>query len=152
MRIMSVPYDTFTGAFLSKITEFDFANMDSFDRNFTVDGYMKRAIAAFKSICKYDLTTTADDNTREFDVEVTEDDLDEIVDIVSEGMIVQWLKPYVYRQENLESALSTKDFSTYSPAELLNRIGNAHADSRKAFTNMMREYSYNHGDLTELHL
>lgn len=149
---MSVPYDLFTGAFLSKITEYEFANMTDFERNSQVDGYMKRAIAAFKKICKYDLTTTADDNIREFDVEIEKEDLDEVVDIVSEGMLVQWMKPYTYQQESLENVLSTKDFSTYSPAELLLRIGNAYAAARKEFTNMMREYSYNHGDLTDLHL
>lgn len=150
--IPGVPYDLFTGAFLSKITEYEFSGMADFERTTTVDGYMKRAIAAFKSICKYDLTTTADDNVREFNVEIEDEDLDEIVDIVSEGMLVQWMKPYVYHQDSLENILNTKDFSTYSPAELLLRIGNAHAAAKKDFTNMMREYSYNHGDLTDLHL
>jgi len=149
---MSVPYDLFTGAFLSKITEYEFKNMTDFERNSAVDGYMKRAIAAFKNICKYDLTTTADDNVREFDVEVEGEDLDELVDIISEGMLVQWMKPYTYHQESLENVLNTKDFSTYSPAELLLRISNAYTAARKEFTNMMREYSYNHGDLTDLHL
>ena len=149
---MSTPYDVFTKAFLSKVTEYDFVNMDDFERNDTIDGYMKRAISAFKKNCKYDLTTTADDLIREFDVEIEPEDLDEIVDIISEGMLVQWMKPYTYKQENLESVLNTRDFSTYSPAEMLMRIGNAHAAARKDFTNMIREYSYNHGDLTELHL
>lgn len=147
-----IPYDLFTDAFLSKITEYEFSEMTDFERNKAVDGYMKRAIAAFKQICKYDLTTTADDNVREFNVEIDEEDLDEIVDIVSEGMLVQWMKPYVYHQDSLENVLNTKDFSTYSPAELLLRIGNAHTAAKKAFTSMMREYSYAHGDLTDLHL
>ena len=141
---MSVPYDVFTGAFLSRITEYEFLKMTDYERNTQIDGFMK--------ISKYDLTTTADDNTREFDVEIEPEDLDEIVDIVSEGMVVQWLKPYTYKQENLENALNTKDFSTYSPAELLLRISNTYMAARKEFTNKMREYSYNHGDLTELHL
>lgn len=149
---MSVPYDLFTGAFLSKITEYEFSGMTAFDRTATVDGYMKRAIAAFKKICKYDLSTTADDNIREFNVEIEDEDLDEIVDIVSEGMLVQWMKPYVYHQDSLENVMSTKDFTTYSPAELLMRIGNAYAAAKRDFTNAMREYSYNHGDLTDLHL
>lgn len=148
---MSVPYDLFTGAFLSKITEYKFSGMTAFERTATVDGYMKRAIAAFKKICRYDLSTTADDNIREFNVEIEDEDLDEIVDIVSEGMLVQWMKPYVYHQDSLENVMSTKDFTTYSPAELLMRIGNAYAAAKRDFTNAMREYSYNHGDLTDLH-
>jgi hypothetical protein len=113
---------------------------------------MKRAIASFRSICKYDLSSTADDIIREFDVEIAAEDMDEILDIVSEGMLVQWMKPYAYRQENLENVLNTKDFTTYSPAELLLRVRNAYDSARKDFTNMMREYSFNHGDLTDLHL
>ncbi len=149
---MSVPYDVFTGAFLSKVTEFDFANMDDLERSNLIDGYMKRAIASFKKICKYDFSSTSNDTTRAFDIDVPEEDIDELADIVSEGMLVQWMKPFTYKQENLESVLNTRDFTTYSPAELLMRIGNAYAAARKDFTNMMREYSYNHGDLTDLHL
>lgn len=149
---MSVPYDKFTDAFLSKVTEYDFIKMSDYERNSLIDGYMKRAIAEFKKICKYDFSTTADDAVREFDVEIADEDLDEILDIVSEGMLVQWMKPYAYRQESLENLLSTRDFTTYSPAELLLRIRNAYDSARKDYTNMMREYSYNHGDLTDLHL
>lgn len=149
---MSVPYDKFTDAFLSKVTEYDFIKMDDYDRNTLIDGYMKRAIAVFRKICKYDLSTTADDTVREFHVEIADEDLDELLDIVSEGMLVQWMKPYAYRQEILENVLSTKDFTTYSPAELLLRIRGAYDSAQKDFTNMMREYSYNHGDLTDLHL
>lgn len=148
----SVPYDVFTNAFLSKVTEFEFMGMRDFERNGVIDGYMKRAIADFKKICKYDLSTTADDIAREFDVEIADEDLDELAEIVSEGMLVQWMKPYTYRQEGLENVLNTRDFTTYSPAELLMRIGEAYKKAQRDFTNMMREYSYNHGDLTDLHL
>lgn len=149
---MSVPYDRFTETFLQKVTEYEFIRLSDYERNHLIDSYMKRAIAAFKKVCKYDLTTTADDVVREFDVDIDASDLDEIIEIVSEGMLVQWMKPYTYKQENLENVLNTRDFTTYSPSELLMRISATYAAVRKDFTNMMREYSYNHGDLTDLHL
>lgn len=149
---MSVSYDTFTKALLDKITEHDLLVMKEPVRTATVDAYMKRAISGFKHICKYDLTTTSDDIIREFEVEVSKEDLDELVDIVSEGMLVQWLKPYVHRQELLENILNTRDFTTYSPAELLLRVGATYKDAQKNYTNMIREYSYNHGNLSDLHL
>lgn len=149
---MSVSYDTFTKVFLNKASEFDFINMDELERSDQVDGYMKRAISAFRKICKYDLSTTRNDELREFNIEIPNEDLDEIVDIVTEGMLVQWMKPYTYSQENLENVLNTRDFTTYSPSELLKRIGDRHDIVLKHFTNMMREYSYCHGDLTVLHL
>lgn len=149
---MSVPYDRFTEAFLSKISEFDFVSLRDFERNGLIDGYMKRAVASFKKVCKYDLAGTGDDILREFMIDIPDEDLDEIADIISEGMIVQWMKPYTYRQENLESVLNTKDFTTYSPAEMLSRICSAYASAKRDFVNMIREYSYVHGDLTDLHL
>lgn len=147
---MSVPYDVFSGAFLAKVTEYDFINMMDKDREDVVDGYMKRAIAEFNKICKYDLST-GDDELREFDVDIADGDIDEIVNIVSDGMVVQWMRQYLYRADNLENILNTPDFYAYSPAELTYRITNAYQTSRKNFIQDMREYSYNHGDLTTLH-
>ena len=149
---MSVSYDLFGGAFLSKISEFELLTLDEEPRTETVDGYMKRAIASFKKNCKYDLTGTANDTLREFSVDIDGNDIDEIVDIVSEGMVVQWMKPYLHRQELLENAISTRDFQTFSPAELLMRVGNAYKETQANFTQMIREYSYNHGDLSDLHI
>jgi len=151
---MSVPYDVFAAAFLSKITEFDLLSLDDASRTEIVDKYMHTAVSNsnFKKVSGLNFATTKDDENRVFNLEIPADRIDEIVDIVSEGMVVQWLKPYVYKQELLENVLNTKDFSTYSPAELLLRVGNAYAKAQKDYLNMIREYSFNHGDLTDLHL
>ncbi len=149
---MSIPYDTFYGAFLNKISEFELLELNDNIRTEIVDGYMKRAISAFRKNCKYDLFTTGDDDAREFAVDVAGEDIYELVDIISEGMVVQWLKPYVYQQELLQNVLNTRDFTQYSPAELLLRVGNAYEKAQRDYTQMIREYSYNHGDLTDLHL
>ena len=74
------------------------------------------------------------------------------MDIVSDGMVVQWLKPYYFKADNLENFLTTKDFTAYSPSELLLRISDTYKLAKKNFTNAMREYSYNHGDLSDLHI
>lgn len=149
---MCIPYDVFTGAFLNKISEFEFLQLDDNSRTEIVDGYRKRAVSAFKKNCKADLFTTGDEDERMYHVQVEEEDLDELVDIISEGMIVQWLKPYVYQQDLLQNLMNTRDYTLYSPAELLMRVGNAYAKAQKDFTQMIREYSYNHGDLSDLHL
>lgn len=149
---MSIPYDTFIGAFLGKITEYELNALPEVARDETVYGYMRRAISGFKKNCKYDLTTTRNETDKVFNVDIPDEDIDDIVDIVSEGMVVQWLKPYVYKQELLENAINTRDFTTYSPAELLMRVGNAYDKAQKDYLQMIREYSYNHGDLSDLHL
>lgn len=148
---MSIPYDAFVGAFLSKITEFELLELAQGEREEAVNGYMKRAISRFKKVCKVDLTTTGNDEDRMFDVDVPDEDVDELVDIISDGMVAQWLKPYVNHQELLENVMNTRDFTSYSPAELNLRVGNAYNAASKEYTQLIREYSYNHGDLTDLH-
>ena len=148
---MSVSYDVFAGAFLEKVREYDFPIKD-YERNGMIDNFMRRAIASFKKVCKYDFSTTGDDMIREFIVDVEDEDIDELADIISEGMLAQWMHPYVYNQENLENMLNTRDFSGYSPGELLAKVSTAYKVVKRDFTNMIREYSYNHGDLTDLHL
>lgn len=152
MGYLGVSYDAFTGSFLSKITEFDIIDLCDWERKYIIDGYLKRALSAFKKNCRHDLFTTANDEDRSFDVEIPEDEIDEIVDIVSEGMVVQWLKPYVYRQELLESSLTTRDFVTYSPAELLMRINDTYRQAKKDYDQMVKVYSYNTSNLSDLHL
>lgn len=149
---MTLSYDAFTGAFLNKISEFKFLELEDNSRTEIIDGFRKRATSAFKKNCRVDLFTTGDDVLREYCVDVSEEDADELIDIISEGMVVQWLKPYVYQQELLENVMNTRDYSLYSPAELLLRVGNAYAKAQKDFTQMIREYSYNHGDLSDLHI
>lgn len=149
---MSVQYDTFVNSFLSKVTEFDFLQIDREYAVDIIDGFMKRALLAFRKNCLYDFYTTADDSSRSFDIDVPQDDLDEIVNIVSDGMIAQWMKPYLNRTALLRNVLNTRDFTTYSPAELLLRVGNAYKAAQDEFTYGIREYSFNHGNLKELHI
>ena len=148
---MSVSYDLFTSAFLSKIEDRDLLQLSGYDAQEEVDGYMKRSCARFNKICHYDLTDR-DDNIREFMIDIPDDEIDDIVDIVTEGMIVQWLKPQFFRAEHYKNVLNTRDFTSYSEAELLYRVTNAYETARKNFTFMMRQYSYDYGDLTDLSL
>lgn len=149
---MTVSYDTFVSDFLQKITEYNFLRFDEELREKIVDGYMKHAIQQFSVVCK-NVIIGLDDEQRTVEFEgSTETDRDEIVDIITEGMLVQWMKPYMYKQENLENMLNSTDFSSYSPAELLKRVHGVYDMCKKDFTNRIRNYSFDHGDLTDLHI
>lgn len=149
---MIVSYDVFIEAFLMKITEYDFCVLPEYDRDSIIIGFMKRSCAQFDEVCLYDLSKY-DDEIRTFEFPgITEIELEEIIDIVSEGMLMQWMKQHMYKQENLENTLNTADFTSYSPAELIYRITNAYKMIKRDFTLMIRDYSYRHGDLSDLHL
>ena len=113
---------------------------------------MRRACARFNEVCQYDIGH-GDNDSRVFNLDgITDGELDEIVDIVTDGMLEQWFRQHLYKQENLENMLNTSDFTSYSPAELTYRVTNAYKACKKDFTNRIREYSYRHADLTDLHI
>lgn len=146
-----VSYDTFIEAFLDKITEYDFIHLDPDITERILDGYMKRACYKFSHECIYDFTR-GNDELRQFDLDIPEYEIDEIADIISEGMIEEWLKPYMYKAENLANVINTKDYESYSPAELLLRITGVYREAKRDFKNMINSYSYEVGDLTDLHI
>ena len=75
---MTLSYDAFTGAFLNKISEFKFLELEDNNRTEIIDGFRKRATSAFKKNCRVDLFTTGDDVLREYCVDVSEEDADEV--------------------------------------------------------------------------
>ena len=147
---MTITNEEIVGAFLGKITEFDLLRLDGNAREEVVDGFLRRTVS--------ELTSRLRIRNPEFTQDglvfqgISQSSEDELVNMISEGMIVQWLKPYAYRQENLENVINTRDFTTYSPSELLKQVSNVHNQARKNYTQMLLEYSYAHGDLTRLHL
>ena len=56
----------------------------------------------FNRKCGYNLYNR-DDTTRTFLENFSAEDVDEIVDIITEGMVAQWFKPYANNADNLEN-------------------------------------------------
>lgn len=154
---MDVAFDVFTEAFLQKITEFDLLELSAQQRGHLTDSYLTRALSELVPLCRGYFTVGVDAEHRKVVFGGKADSWDsldstEIVNIVSEGMLIHWLKPYVNRQESLENVVNTRDYSTYSPAELLKRVGERYKAAMRDFKQMALEYTYAHGDLTRLHL
>ena len=79
-----------------------------------------------------------DDDAKEF----LEDLDDEVIEILATGIVYEWIKPKVNNTENLRNALSTKDFSTFSPANLLSQLQQLRDSLYKDFRRMCIAYSY----------
>ena len=108
--------------------------------------YMNKAIAKCKRIVKTVDLSNRDDEIMEFGVEIP----DEVMAIITEWMTVFWLQPFVNNIENLRNNLSTKDFSVFSPANLLEKIGARYDVARKYARSLTNEYSYIIADMKEL--
>ncbi|POO87875.1 hypothetical protein [Clostridium sp. 3-3] len=74
----------------------------------------------------------------------------DVLDILYEWMTVIWLKPYVNNLENLRNHMNTKDFTMYSPANLLEKISDRYENAKKYSRSLTNEFSFIHSDLENL--
>lgn len=138
---MGTQYSEVYEWFLKKVTYYSLGMLDDVDKEDVVNGFMDTACARFKC-CKIDLSDR-DNKLQQFNYELD----DEVLDIISEIMVVAWLQPKLNNEENLVNALSTKDYSVYSPANLLDKISNVYEVARKNSKKMIGNYSFEHGSL-----
>lgn len=143
---MATQYEYIFDEFKDKITDPDLLLLSQTLQDDILLVLMSKAITKCKRICKESGLDTRDDEIFEFSADLP----DEVVDIVTEWMTVFWLEPYLNNIENLRNALSTKDFSIFSPANLLEKITDRYELARKYARRVMNEYSYVIADMTRL--
>jgi hypothetical protein len=142
---MATQYSDVHNTFLGKITDYDLPKFEDTDKEEILHGYMKSACVNFKKICKVDLYDR-NETLKQFNQTLD----DEIIDIITELMIVEWLKPKVLSTENLKNCLSTKDFSLFSPANLLKEMRETLTLCKDNSRRLINNYSFTYADFTEL--
>ena len=140
---MATEFDTVYGAFLSKVSDFDLADMTEADAKAVMNDLLKQAVGKFSESCKKDL---ADVDTTGFVADLTEFE----IDIISELMVEAWYKPRVNNLDLLRNKLSTKDFTTFSPANLLKEVRETYDLAHKRARSMINEYSFRENNIGEL--
>lgn len=140
---MATEFDAVYGAFLSKVSDYDLADMVETDAKAIMSDYMKQAIGKFSESCKKDLMAVTGNS---FDADLTYFELD----IISELMVEAWCKPRLYNLDLLRNKLSTKDFTTFSPANLLDKIREVYEQAHKRARSMINEYSFRENDIGEM--
>lgn len=128
-------YETVFSAFRDKVVDYSIVELTDSEEFEILNGLMKKAIAKFGRICKK--LSERNDVLAQF----TEDLTDLEIDVVTELMVENWVKPKLYHSEKLQNSMSTKDFSIYSPANLLNQLRELNKDAKKNARALMNEYS-----------
>lgn len=103
------------------------------------------AIDDFSDICVQDLNDY-NEELKEFNVDLSRKEQN----ILSLGMIVHWIEPYIYNSDALRNAMSTKDFTFFSPANLLEKMTDLYKLSQENLRAEMNAYSFRMNDVSEL--
>jgi hypothetical protein len=136
-------YTTIYNSFLDKVNDYDLADMTAELAQTSMRGWLNQAVVRFLESCKKDLTQTEEGGFTE-DLDLME------IDILTEGMVEAWLKPIRNNLDLLRNALSTKDFTTFSPANLLDKVNDAYSMAHANFLSRIKEYSFIRNDVGDL--
>lgn len=136
-------YATIYNSFLDKVNDYDLADMTAELVQTSMRGWLNQAVVRFLESCKKDLTQTEEGGFTE-DLDLME------IDILTEGMVEAWLKPIRNNLDLLRNALSTKDFTTFSPANLLDKVNDTYSMAHANFLSRIKEYSFIRNDVGDL--
>ena len=123
----------------------DWLKLFDSDKEEILRRYLYGAQAEFQPICLIDLSDR-DDETQQYNQTLDE----ECIEILSLGVAVYWLSSKVMNLDLLRNAMSTKDYSFFSPANLLKEAHALLKSFKSEYRNRVIEYSYNHGDIAGL--
>lgn len=142
---MATSYSKIYERAIFRFRDYDFMKLNDADIGEVLKMYMRSAIADFAPICKEDLWNRDDDN------DVFKTDISEWVqEILASGIAYYWLSSKVMDQEALRNSLSTKDYTYFSPANLLRESQEFRNQVRKEYRDNITKYTYRHGDIASL--
>ncbi len=142
---MATEYAKIYSRFLAKISDYDILKFEVDDRELILENYLISSIVSFKRICEIDLSDR-DDNLKQFNQDLD----DEIIEILSIGMLSEWITPKVLNSEILRKNLNTKDWQQFSDANLIKELSALKERVDKQHKKMIVNYSYNVADFSKL--
>lgn len=135
--MVTTPYSVLYDSVLSKVKDYDFLSLTESEVYEIMFDYIRPAIVKFKS-CKQNLKNR-DDLCECFNFELTDDE----VEILSDFMVVTYLDSnYIRVPAAMKQQLSSKDFNTFSPAELLGKVTSVRNKYMQEAKQTMVDYSY----------
>lgn len=138
------PYMKVYNRFLSKIRDYPILLELERDEDFVkamLYDYMIGAIANFTY--ESHKVKNRDDNLEQFNSELTDTE----IEILAKYMVIEYLNPYLISSDKIENNLSSKDFNSYSPANLMRQISEIQDREKKQATELMVENYYRSNSL-----
>lgn len=144
---MATSYSDIFNAFMYKVEGYKLIQLVTEDRERILNIYLTAACRkAYKKVKEYVDLSDRDDKMQEFHVDLEDD----MIDILAEVMVTEWLRPKLYSEELIESRLNTKDFTEFSPAKLIEQVRAVYDMSELNAKVSINNYTFSHGDIAEL--
>ena len=142
---MPTSFDEIYKRFLAKIADYEMLEYGEVTLEEYLLDLLTASIDDFSELCKQDISTV-DLSLSMFYVTLTQREKD----ILALGMVVHWIRPKVYNSDMLRNVLNTKDYSVYSPANLLEKMTDLLGKTETELDQKMKMYSYRNEDMASL--
>lgn len=142
---MGTRYEEVYERYRGQVRNYEFLDYDAVTREAMQLDLLKMAISDFEDVCKQDLNDREDD-LLEFNIRLTNREKD----ILALGMIVHFVRQYVYNTDALQNGLSTKDFTLFSPANLLEKMTTLLTTTERQQMKEINLYSFRNGEIASL--
>lgn len=142
---MGTKYEEIFDRYRARVRNYDFLDYDAITRLEYQKDLLALAVSDFEDICKQDLNDREDD-ILSFAATLTNREKD----ILALGMVLHFVEPYVYNTDALQNALNTKDFSLYSPANLLEKMTELMEMTEKRLRREINLYSFKNNEISGL--
>lgn len=143
---MTSEYSSIFSRFLMRVEDYKIANLDENTANEILIGYLRNT-ASDSFVRKLFTTFIMDDNTEEIEwvlANPQEDlaDTDFVEDILSEGMIVQWVQPRYHSTLLTSQFFSNKEQNFYSQANHMAELKAMYDTARNDIRKKIRDRGY----------
>lgn len=142
---MATPFSEIYERATVKFSDYDFLKLSESEREYMLEKFLMATRADFEKMCRIDLSQI---NTESHEFEATLDN--EVIEILSFGIAYYWVSSKVLDSTNLSNSLSIKDYSFFSPANLLREMTEFRNSLYKEYRRRMIEYSYYAGNIASL--
>lgn len=126
-----------------RFSDYDFMKFDVQLREDILHQYLMMAIPDVSEIVGRDYLAYDEDG-------FVGDISDTIQEILALGIDYYWFSAKVQNSELLRNQMSTKDFTYFSPANLMRELRNVRNDIKGEYNAAITMYSYRHGDFESL--
>ncbi len=139
---MPTPYRNIIQRAQFRVTDYDVLKRSFQCQIDMMAEYLFCAVADFAPHCEFDL------EDRDEDLFQFNQDLDhECIQILALGIAAYWMSSKTLNSELLRNKLSTKEYSYFSPANLLGEVQTLRDTVMREFKSAIIRYTYRHGNI-----
>ncbi len=126
-----------------RVMDYDVLKRAFQDHYSLMERYLMSAVSEFSPHCVFDLSDR-NDKEKVFNADLD----DECMEIIALGISYYWLSSRTLSSELMANRMNAKEYSFFSPANLLGQIRELRDAVQGEFRRAMVLYTYHHGDIS----